>query len=346
MTGDKFAQSVAVIGAGCWGKNIVRNFYELNALHTICDINESLLQRYVARYPSIKTTNSVAGVLNNPLITQVAIATPSSTHYELAKQALLAGKDVYVEKPFCLDTAEAEELVKLAEELGRILMVGHILQYHPSIVKLQEMIEAGVLGQIQYIASNRLNLGKIKTKENVLWDLATHDISIILSLCGYHLPLLVRCMGSEFISEAGADIALMTMEFPENIRTHIFVSWLNPIKEHKLTITGSRAMVIFDDTKPWKEKLTIFKDPIIWTDKNVPLENPQDGEHIGEGQGNPLKEECRHFMRCSVNRTTPKTSGREGLTVMKVLAAAQESLSENGTTKEPSLIQHSLLVGT
>ncbi len=339
-------KTLSVIGAGYWGQNIVRNFYEIGVLHTICDVNEELLLRYKSQYPDINITTNIQDIFNNPLITQVAIATPTPTHYAIAKQVILSGKDVYVEKPLCLDFLEGEELVRLAEEKGSILMVGHILQYHPSILKLQEMVKSGELGIIHYIAASRLNLGKIKIKENAIWDLATHDVSIMLSLLNDRMPLHVRCTGGDYFTDGGGDIALMVMEFPDNVQAHIHVSWLNPIKEQKLTVIGSMGIAVFDDTRPWNEKLTFYRNHIVFDEDNIPQENPQKGEYIGEIVGNPLKSECIHFLQCSKNRTTPKTGGRESLRVLGVLQAAQESFNENGQIKDPFLIQQSLLVGT
>lgn len=339
-------KTVAVVGAGRWGKNLVRNFHELKALHTVCDLDPKLLSLYQQQYPDIHVTTNFKSILENTSITQVAIATPTPTHYQYAKEAILAGKDVYVEKPLCLDFAEGEELVKLAEKQKRILMVGHILQYHPCIQKLQEMVARGDLGTIQYIAANRLNHGNVKLRENAIWDLATHDVSIILSLCDYQLPLQVRCMGGEYLSDGGADVAILSMEFRDNMRTHVYVSWLNPVKEHKFTVVGSKGTLVFDDTKVWAQKLTFFDTSEIWSHDQVTKEQHKEGRWIETDQKEPLRDECSHFLHCSVNRKTPKTNGQEGLTVLQVLQAAQESILEGGSAKDPSQSQPSFLVGT
>jgi len=343
---EDITKTVAVIGAGHWGKNLVRNFYQLNALHTVCDLDLKLLESYQEQYEGVNVTSNLKSVLEDPTISQVAIATPTPTHYQLAKEAILAGKDVYVEKPLCLDYLEGEELVKLAEKKNRILMVGHILQYHPCIKKLQEMVAKGDLGDIQYIASNRLNHGSVKLKENAIWDLATHDVSIILSLCNYNLPHQVRCMGGEYLSDGGADVAMLSMEFPNNLRTHVYVSWLNPVKEHKFTVIGSKGTLVFDDTKSWEEKLTFYDAYEIWAADNNGKDFQNRGKLIETLQGEPLKEECSHFLNSSLKHVTPKTNGREGLSVLQVLQSAHESALDSGHAKDPSQTQQSLLVGT
>ncbi len=324
-----------MIGAGRWGKNIARNFYELGVLHTICDPNENLLDDYKKQYPDIQTTASYQSILDNPTLTQVVIAAPAGLHYILAKQALEAGKDVFVEKPLCLDLHEAEELIQLAEKGQQILMVGHILQYHPCVKRLQELIGSGELGQLQYIVSNRLNLGAIRTEENALWDLAPHDISVVLSLCNQLLPEKVKCLGGAFVSPGIADTALTTMRFEGNLRAHIYVSWLNPYKEQKLVVVGSNGMLVFDDTRPWEEKLLLFRNHLTWRDDQTPDVSHRDAEKIHVEPKEPLKEECRHFLKCCEERIEPQTDGKEGLRVLKVLQAAQASLNVDGMAKNP-----------
>lgn len=326
--------NTAVIGAGRWGKNIARNFYELGVLHTICDPNEQLLDQHKEKYPEIQTTASYQAVLDNPFITRVVIAAPAALHFNLAKQALEAGKDVFVEKPLCLDLHEAEELIQLAEQGQQILMVGHILQYHPCVRRLQELIGAGELGQLQYIVSNRLNLGAIRTEENALWDLAPHDISVVLSLCNQLIPERVKCLGGSFVSPGIADTALTTMRFEGNLHAHIYVSWLNPYKEQKLVVVGSNGMLVFDDTKPWEEKLLLFRNHLTWNDK-IPDVLHREAERIEVKPEEPLKEECRHFLKCCDERIEPRTDGKEGLRVLQVLQAAQASLNVDGMAKDP-----------
>lgn len=336
MTQQNMNASLLLVGAGNWGKNLARNFYTIGVLHTICDTREAILDSYSTLYPNVVLTTNFKTALENPLITQVAIAAPAIQHFTLAKQALLAGKDVYVEKPLCLDAKEGEELIKIAEQKGLILMVGHLLQYHPCIWRLQELLGRGELGKLQYIVSNRLNLGSIRTEENALWSFAPHDFSVILSLCGHRLPQQVRSVGADYLSHGVADTTMTTMRFDGNVRAHVYVSWLNPFKEQKLTVVGSSGMVVFDDTKPWEEKLLLYRNHVTWAHGNIPQANKSEAEKILVEVREPLKEECEHFIKCCQSRTEPRTDGHEGLRVLKVLQAAQTSLNEDGEAKDPS----------
>lgn len=331
-----YNKSTLLIGAGNWGKNLARNFHALGALHTICDTREAILDTYAKSYPDVALTTNYKAALENPLIDKVVIAAPASLHYTLAKQALLAGKDLYVEKPLCLDCSEGEELIKLADSKKRILMVGHLLQYHPCVKYLQELIGRGDLGKLQYIMSNRLNLGSIRTEENALWSFAPHDISVILSLCGQRLPKRVRAVGAAYLSNGVADTTMTTMNFEGDIRAHIYVSWLHPFKEQKLVIIGSSGMAVFDDTKPWKEKVLVYRNHVTWSGGNVPHANKNEAEAADIPQSEPLQDECEHFLKCCAERLEPKTNGKEGLRVLQVLQAAQASLNEDGEGKDPS----------
>lgn len=328
-------KSALLVGAGQWGKNLARNFFALGALHTICDTREALLDTYAAQYPGIFLTTNFRAALENPEISKVVIAAPAALHYTLAKQALLANKDVYVEKPLCLDSAEGEELIKLAEQRGLILMVGHLLQYHPCVHRLQELLGRGELGKLQYIVSNRLNLGSIRTEENALWSFAPHDISVILSLCGHQLPVQLRCTGGAYLSHGIADTTMTTMRFDGDVRAHIYVSWLNPFKEQKLIVVGTSGMVVFDDTKPWEEKLLLYRNHVTWTHGSIPQANKNAAEMVVVPQSEPLRNECEHFLNCCEERIEPRTNGQEGLRVLQVLQAAQASLNEEGESKNP-----------
>lgn len=324
-------KSLLLVGGGSWGKNLARNFHDIGALHTICDTNESLLNTYKNQYSDILTTSNYTTALQDPAITQVAIAAPAALHYTLAEQALKAGKDVYVEKPLCLNSFEGEILVALAEQNNAILMVGHLLQYHPCVQRLQELVAAGELGKLQYIVSNRLNLGSIRTEENILWSFSPHDISVILSLCGNNnLPETVSCIGGAYLSKQIADISVVTMHFNDNIKAHIHASWLHPYKEQKMIVIGSSGMIVFDDLLPWPEKLAFYREPIVWSADNTPQTNKCPPEFINVPQCEPLKIECQHFISCCQMRQNPKTDGQEGLRVLKVLQAAQSSLSNEG----------------
>ncbi len=246
---------IGLVGLGYWGKNILRNLYELDVLDTVCDSNFKVIEKRKKDFPSLKFTSSFDDILNNPEINAVAIATPAVTHYELVKKALNANKDVFVEKPLALKYDNGKELVALAQKKNKILMVGHILQYHPAIIKLKEIVKKGELGKVQYIYSNRLNIGKLRVEENILWSFAPHDISVILEFMEEE-PSKINSFGESYLSKGIYDVTLTTLEFKNKVKAHIFVSWLHPFKEQKLIIVGSKAMAVFDDLT--KEKLFIY----------------------------------------------------------------------------------------
>lgn len=317
---------IAVLGAGAWGKNLIRNFKELGVLHTVCDLDEKTINARKQQYPDAHYTNSYQDVLKNQDIGAVVIATPAATHYELAKQALLAKKHVYVEKPLALNLEEAGELIELAKNSKRVLMVGHILRYHTAVNKLKELIDKGELGKIQYVYSNRLNIGKIRTEENILWSFAPHDISVILFLLDEQ-PVSVSATGGNYLQRDIADVTLTTMDFPSGVKSHIFVSWLHPFKEQKLVVVGEKKMAVFDDLS--KEKLFIYPHKIEW-EKRIPVAHKANAETVPLDVAEPLKLECQHFLDCICHGQTPKTDGHEGLRVLSILHTAQKSLNNNG----------------
>jgi UDP-2-acetamido-3-amino-2,3-dideoxy-glucuronate N-acetyltransferase len=321
---------LALVGAGYWGKNLARNFHKLGGLSVICDSAEASLASYGAEYDGVEKVSRFEDVLANPAITKVAIAVPAAAHYELAKSALLAGKDVFVEKPLCLDPLQGQELVNLAEKQGLILMVGHLLQYHPYVQKIQSLLAEGELGKLHYIISNRLNLGKIRREENALWSFAPHDISVILSLTGNLIPERVSCTGESYLTAGVADTTLTALKFAGGVRAHVFVSWLNPFKEQKLTVVGSNAMAVFDDTKPWDQKLTLHRQYLTWTDGQIPTPTRSKEESVLVPEAEPLRNECVHFLECCRERRKPRTDGQEGLRVLAVLKMAQASLELDG----------------
>ena len=333
-------KSVLVVGGGRWGKNLIRNFHELGTLHTICDANQALLQEYKNLYPDVNLTADFHKALENPLIDKVVIATPAIMHFSMVQQALKAGKDVLVEKPLCLNILEGEELVALASQQQRILMVGHLLQYHPCIAKMQEFVKTGALGKLLYIESNRLNLGTVRTEENVLWSFAPHDFSIILSLCGGQQPELVRCTGQAYLTPGIADTTLTTMRFANELRAHVFASWIHPFKEHKIVLIGSTGMLLFDDTKAWEEKLTLYRTSVVRKEDHLPSFNKTEGEFLSTPKSEPLRNECEHFLLCCQNRTQPKTVSSEGLQVLRLLHAAQESLNQDGEAKTTKILPY------
>jgi UDP-2-acetamido-3-amino-2,3-dideoxy-glucuronate N-acetyltransferase len=334
-------RSLGLIGAGAWGKNLARNFEALGVLHSLCDNDASKLDGYRHSYRHVKRTTDPQELLDNKEITRIAIATPPEYHYELTKEALLRGKDVYVEKPLCLDYHHGEHLVELAKERGRLLMVGHILQYHPCVRRLQDLLRNGDLGRLQYIVSNRLNLGMMRTHESSLWCLAPHDVSVVLSLCGNHLPEEVRCVGGDYLTPGVADCSVTTLKLPDGVRAHVHVSWLHPFKEQKLTVIGSSGMAVFDDTKPWEQKLMLRRGCVKWIEGVSPVANDAPIEYMQVEQLEPLREECAHFIECCDSRQQPRTDGVEGLQVLKVLRAAQASMQDEGSVKDPEF-QHQL----
>jgi UDP-2-acetamido-3-amino-2,3-dideoxy-glucuronate N-acetyltransferase len=331
----RIGPNLALIGAGYWGKNLARNFYEMGTLHTVCDQSIEILGRYERDYEGLNLEANVESIWENQEITRIAIAAPAAFHFELARTALAAGKDVLVEKPVCLDFGEASKLVNLAEGLGRTLMVGHLLQYHPCVEKIQALVAAGELGKLHYISSNRLNLGKIRTEENALWSFAPHDLSVILSLAGNALPESVRCVGGSYLTPGVVDTTMTTIRFPENVRAHVYVSWLNPFKEQKLTVVGSSGMLVFDDTKPWSEKLILYRDHLIWANGRTPTPKKSAGEFMEVANEEPLRRECQHFIDCCDTGAKPRTDGREGLRVLSLLQAAQMSLEQEGESSKP-----------
>ncbi len=329
-------RDLALVGAGYWGKNLARCFHGLGVLRTLCDRSRNTLGSYGADYSEVKKCDSFEAVLQDEDVRKVVVAAPAALHYTLAKAALLAGKDVLVEKPLCLEPAEARELGDIAARGGRILMVGHLLQYHPCVREMQRMVAAGELGRLQYLTSNRLNLGKIRQEENSLWSFAPHDISVMLSLTGNALPWRIRCTGESYLTPKVADTTLTTLQFAGGIRGHVFVTWLNPFKEQKLTVVGSRGMLVFDDTKPWAEKLLMHRDYLTWSDGRTPVPSRSQGQPIVMPEQEPLRQECEHFLECCATRATPRTDALEGLRVLQVLHAAQLSLDQDGEAVSPS----------
>lgn len=318
---------VGVIGCGSWGKNLVRNFHDLGALRTICDTDEDVLSSLRGKYPTLQAALDYRSLLTDPAIKAVVISTPAATHCELAKQALLAGKDIFVEKPLALVSEDAQELVALAKESKKILMVGHILEYHPAINRLKELVDSGELGKIQYIYSARLNLGKFRTEENILWSFAPHDISAILYLLN-EMPAKVAAHGGNYLNPHITDVTITHLDFPSGAKAHIFVSWLHPYKEQKLVVIGDKKMMMFDDVEA-KDKLLAYSHKIDWIGRQ-PVPHPEKPERIDLPQTEPLRAECEHFLACVGSRRTPRTDGNNGLRVLKILEACQQSLRGNG----------------
>jgi UDP-2-acetamido-3-amino-2,3-dideoxy-glucuronate N-acetyltransferase len=318
---------VAVLGCGAWGKNLLRNLAGLGALRAAFDDSAAVRQSVRDSHPGVRVHDSLAAVLDDRSIDGVAIATPAATHAALVRLALEAGKDVFVEKPLALDLAEGERLADLARRHARILMVGHLLEYHPAVERLRELVASGELGQVQYVYSTRLNLGRIRTEESALWSFAPHDVHLILRLLG-EPPVEVACQGGSYLQHRVADVTMTLLSFASGVRAHIFVSWLHPYKEQKLIVVGDRGMAVFDDTVA-SEKLRLFPHRVDWVER-LPVAVKGAGRIVPVADVEPLYAECAHFLDCLVTRRTPRTDGDNGVAVLRVLDASQRSLDAGG----------------
>lgn len=316
---------VTVIGCGYWGKNLVRNFHQLGALAMVCDTTAEGRAAAAKIAPGVP----VAAGLDDVTTGAVVIATPAETHFALVHDALSAGRDVFVEKPMALTYDQGRQLVRLAEAKQRILMVGHVLEYHPAILKLRELIRDDRLGKIRYIYSNRLSLGKVRREENILWSFAPHDIAVILRLMETAPFQIVACGGS-YVQPNIADVTITNLLFDNGVRAHIFVSWLHPFKEQRLVVIGSQKMASFDDVN----KQLILYDERVDIQEGMPIPIKGEGERIEFAADEPLRLECEAFLRAVATRQAPLTDGRSGLQVLQVLQAAQRSLVMNGTAVE------------
>ena len=325
---------VAVIGCGYWGRNLVRNFADLDALAAVSDADRELALRFGTQYGV--GTPAFEDVLRDPGIDAVAIATPAVTHSSFARQALAAGKHVFVEKPIALDVDAAEELNILAGQQGRVLMVGHLLQYHPVFIRLKELVAGGGLGRLRHIYSHRLNLGKVRREENILWSFAPHDVSMILSLVGDE-PNSVSAVGSFFLHAQVADVTTTHMAFPGGENAHVFVSWLHPYKEQKLVVVGDEGMAVFDDTREWGRKLLVYRHRIVWKD-NLPTPDKAEAEAVAVTPAEPLRQELAHFLDCIAGRASCRTDGNEGIRVLKVLQASEQDILKQRTRQEAASV--------
>ncbi|MFY9607530.1 MAG: Gfo/Idh/MocA family oxidoreductase [Blastocatellia bacterium] len=316
---------LAVIGCGYWGKNLIRNFDALEVLAVVCDATPEGRTLAAEIAPNVDSVSNVERALATPEIEGVVIATPAETHYELARKALEAGKDVFVEKPLALTYEQGAHLVKLADDNKRMLMVGHVLEYHPAIQRLLELVRAGELGKIQYIYSNRLSLGKIRREENILWSFAPHDVAVILRLMG-SLPFQVIACGGSYLQPNIADVTVTNLLFDNGVRAHIHVSWLHPFKEQRLVVVGSKKMASFDDVA----KQLVLYDQRVELQAGQPVPIKGKGEEVAFDSSEPLRLECQAFIDAITTRQAPLTDGNSGLRVLSVLQAAQRSLVMNG----------------
>ncbi len=320
------AVSVAVVGCGHWGRNLVRVLAGEGALRAVVDPSEEGRAQARELAPDAAVHAELAPVLADDAIRGVLIAAPAELHHALARQALEAGKDVFVEKPLTVDAASARDLIQVAQQRDAILMVGHLLEYHPAYLKLHDMVAAGELGKLHYLISNRLNLGKIRTEENALWSFAPHDIALMLRLVG-SMPGQIVATGGSYIQPNIADITVTQLLFDSGVRAHILVSWLHPFKEQRLVAIGSDRMASYDDVE---KKLVLYDQRVDW-EEGQPIPVRGEGTEVRFDAEEPLLRECRHFLSCIERRAVPRTDGLQGLRVLQVLEAAQRSLVQNGS---------------
>ena len=333
---------IGIAGLGYWGPNLLRNFSQLDGckVKICCDLSEKSRRHAGEQYPDIETTDDYGSLLQDPEVQAIVIATPATTHYDLAKRAILNGKHVFVEKPLTLDIAQAAELVELAQQNGIKLMVGHLMEYHPAIGMLKDMIRDGQLGDVYYLYSQRVNLGKIRKDENALWSLAPHDISILIYLLGAE-PENVSARGQAYLQDGIEDVVFLNLLFPGKVMAQIQLSWLDPHKIRRTTIVGSEKMAVFDDMEP-TEMIRIYDKGVV-----LAVGDPTYGS-FGESLSlrfgdvkipyikmvEPLRVECQHFIDCIRNDMQPRSDGHDGLRVVRVLQAAQESLDRGGVPVE------------
>ena len=327
--------TVAVIGGGGWGRNHVRNFSEIPScrLKTICDLNEKVLAAHKAACKGVEVTTRAADIFGDAAIDAVILATDAPSHYRLAREALDAGKHVFVEKPMTLAPADAEDLVARADRGGRVLMVGHLLEYHPCVLQLKDLVDQGRLGRLRYMYCQRVNLGVVRKDENAWWSLAPHDVSVILFIFQAE-PVTVTAQGQAYLREGVEDVVFAQLKFADGRMAHIHVSWFDPHKIRKMTLVGADKMATFDDMDA-SEKIRIYDKGADVSGSVVGFEqsvNIRSGDILipKTPGGEPLRAECLHFLDCVEHGKTPRSDGRDGLRVVRVLEAAERSLKAGG----------------
>ena len=332
--------NVGVVGCGYWGPNLIRNLHQLSDCHLklVCDTSPQRLAHMRKTYPDVEGTDNFEALVNDHDLDAVLIATPVRFHYQMARASLLAGKHTFIEKPMASSAAECEELIELAEQRGLILMVGHTFLFSPTVRKIKEIIDRGDIGELHYIAARRLNLGLFQKDINVAWDLAPHDLSIILHVMK-GLPQSVACWGNAHITPGIEDVTSMHLSFENSRAAMIHSSWLDPKKVREMTFVGSRRMIVYDDTAP-HEKIKIYDARVEVPPHYDTFAEFQYSYHYGDmyvpyvKQEEPLKVECQHFVDCIRNGRTPLTSGQEGLGVVQILELASRSLQQGGLPQE------------
>ena len=324
----------AVIGAGDWGKNHVRKFHELGSLKAICESNKTVAKNMFDEYGV--PNKSYDDIINNPEIDAIVLATPATTHKDLGLKAIEQGKHLFIEKPIALNLSDAETLTKAAQEKGLILMVGHLLQYHPCFEKMKDLVASGELGELRHVHSRRFNIGKFRQEENVIWDLGPHDASMVLSLIKSE-PTSISTSASNYLLPTVSDFATINLTFENNINAELSLSWLTPQKEHRLIVVGSKAMAVFDDTLDWDEKLRIHRHQCAMEyNKPATLERDMEGEAIKVPFKEPLLNECATFLSCIETNTQPPSNGEEACRVIKLLEAADPSIKTAHTLSKAS----------
>lgn len=320
--------NLAVLGIGYWGPNLLRNFSQIDGVTVVavCDADTARLAYIHQKHPEPRLIEDYTEVLADSSIQAVAIALPAKLHYRIAMEALQAGKHVFVEKPLALSSEECLQLIHVAEENDKVLMVGHTFEYNAAVNVLKDEIQKGALGEICYINSQRLNLGKIRQDVNVMWNLAPHDISIILYILQQE-PLAVSARGVSYIQDGIEDVVFIDLVFESGVRAHIHASWLDPVKVRRMTIVGSEKMAVYDDME--ENKIAVYDAGIDKTDMGFSYRR---GSTLFPEVNflEPLNVECTHFIQCIANHQRPRTDGYDGLRVIKVLEAAQRSLRQNG----------------
>lgn len=317
--------AVGVLGTGYWGKNLLRNLNALGALRGMVDADADALAKFAEMYPDARAHDSVDALLADDGLSAVAISTPAATHGDLVEKALKAGKDVFVEKPLCLDLDQAHRLDALAKAEGRVLMIGHLLLYHPAFLAVQDSVARGDIGRLRYIYSNRASLGKIRREENALWSFAPHDISMMLALTG-RAPTRVVCNGEAWLSPNVADLSLSHFDFGDHLQGHIFVSWMHPFKDHRLVVVGEKGMIVFNDTLPGDQKVLRYPHKLAW-EGALPMLEKAEAHPVPYRTDEPLAEEMTHFLDCCATRATPRSDAAEAIGVLSVLDLCQRSLT-------------------
>lgn len=307
---------IAVVGCGYWGANHIRTFKGLGALYAVADVNPARAEGFAAEYGCLAV--DVDAVYERQDIDALVLALPPQFHASRAIRAVEAGKDVFVEKPIALTVADAKAAVAAARAASRVFMVGHVLRFHPAFEKLQALIADGDLGTVRYIHSHRLGLGKFHTENDALWDLAPHDLSMILAITG-EAPSEVRGEGAALLDHL-SDFAHVHMKFPSGIRSHLFTSRLNPYRERRLTVVGTKAMAVFDDGEEWDKKLAVYRHA-VWQDNGQWAFTTEEPAYVSVVQGMPLTAECQHFIDCIKTRAEPRTGGEEAIRVLEILTA-------------------------